>query len=216
MLAGALLCLAVLPLSATEPFVPQPIPSQVLERITGGSLPADTTLMPPSELRYIELFHYGPDGVERRGEIIVNRRIAEKTARIFKRLHDMKYPIESIRLIDDFNADDEESMRANNSSAFCYRRVKGSKKLSKHSLGLAIDINPLYNPCIRLKRNSRGDSIGVKRVEPSVANPYIDRRKEFPMKITGPNDPLVILFRSEGFKWGGAWKSVKDYQHFEY
>lgn len=54
-------------------------------------------------------------------------------------------------LIDNYDADDERSMTANNTSAFCYRTVAGSTKLSTHSRGLAVDINPLYNPYVKSK-----------------------------------------------------------------
>ena len=64
----------------------------------------------------------------------------------------MQYPIESIRLIDDYGADDTKSMEANNTSAFNYRIVEGTSHLSKHAYGRAIDINPRVNPFV--KRNS--------------------------------------------------------------
>lgn len=38
-------------------------------------------------------------------------------------------------------ANDNKSMSANNTSAFNYRVISGTKKLSNHSYGLAIDIN---------------------------------------------------------------------------
>lgn len=69
--------------------------------------------------------------------------------RAFYQLYKWEYPIESVRLIDDFEGDDELSMEANNSSAFNYRVIKGSTQLSKHALGLAIDINPRINPYVR-------------------------------------------------------------------
>jgi hypothetical protein len=27
-------------------------------------------------------------------------------------------------------------------------------------------------------------------------------------------DPVVRAFRSVGWRWGGNWRSLKDYQHF--
>ena len=29
-------------------------------------------------------------------------------------------------------------------------------------------------------------------------------------------DEAYRLFTAAGFRWGGAWRSVKDYQHFEF
>ena len=53
-----------------------------------------------------------------------------------------------MRLIDDYGANDEKSMAANNTSAFNYRVISGTTKLSNHSYGMAIDINPRINPYI--------------------------------------------------------------------
>jgi hypothetical protein len=134
--------------------------------------------------------------------------IADDLLDIFRQLYEAHYIIESIRLIDDYEADDEQSMRANNTSCFCFRSVAGSNKLSRHSMGMAVDINPLYNPCVRLTAG------GIRTVQPGTATPYADRRGHFPMKIT-KRDQACRLFTSHGFHWGGAWRSVKDYQHFE-
>ena len=77
------------------------------------------------------------------------------------------------------------------------------RTLSKHASGMAIDINPLQNPCIR------GSS-----VQPATATDYVDRSKAFPHKID-ETDFCKQVFESFGFRWGGHWRSVKDYQHFE-
>lgn len=58
------------------------------------------------------------------------------------------YPIERIRLMDDYNADDETAMRDNNTSSFNFRFISHSTKVSKHGLGLAVDLNTLYNPFV--------------------------------------------------------------------
>ena len=91
------------------------------------------------------------------------------------------------------------------------RRVTaiGSKRLSKHAQGIAIDINPLYNPCVTRKKD------GTLIVEPSTGKPYINRNAKFPYKIKR-GDLCYRLFIQHGFRWGGDWKSKKDYQHFEF
>ena len=116
---------------------------------------------------------------------------------------------EVVVLPDEYDADDEQQMRANNTSSFCYRVVAGSKTLSKHARGLAVDINTLYNPYVK----KRAD--GSLYVQPSTARPYADRTKNFPCKID-KTDLCYRLFIEQGFKWGGSWRTVKDYQHFEY
>ena len=110
-------------------------------------------------------------------------------------------------LIDEYNADDEASMQANNTSSFNYRQASGIRRLSRHAMVMAIDINPLYNPLVKHQG-------GHTRVYPSNATPYIDRMKEFPYKVE-KGDLCYRLFKQHGFKWGGDWTSSKDYQHFE-
>ena len=90
----------------------------------------------------------------------------------------------------------------------CYRTISNSTKISKHALGLAVDINPLYNPYYRRYRNGR------VKIQPSNAARYCDRKKQFAYKIDS-NDLCYKLFIKHGFQWGGAWTSLKDYQHFE-
>lgn len=73
--------------------------------------------------------------------MIVNKKIAKKTVKVFYALYQKRYRIERMRLIDDYGANDEKSMAANNTSAFNYRVISGTTKLSNHSYGMAIDIN---------------------------------------------------------------------------
>ena len=98
-------------------------------------------------------------------------------------------------------------MADNNTSCFNYRTVPGKSKLSNHSYGRAIDINPLYNPYVRTKD-------GKVLVSPQNAEEYADRSADFPYKIDR-EDLCYQLFTEHGFEWGGAWNSSKDYQHFE-
>ncbi len=183
------------------------IPDGVFARMLGKSYPRGCRVGRAS-LRYVRVLHYDDRGRVVTGELVCHKQIAADLLRIFRRLYDERYPIHSVRLIDDYGADDELSMRANNTSCFCYREVKGSRKLSAHALGMAVDLNPLYNPCCRRRRD------GTLTVQPSTATAYSDRTARFPYKITR-TDLAYRLFTASGFAWGGAWRSVKDYQHFE-
>lgn len=188
-------------------FSQQAIPDAVFERMQGKSFPVGCKVS-RNDLRYLRIKHYDLQGKVHEGEMICNKRIANDLIDIFKELYRQKYPIERMRLIDDYDADDEKSMRANNTSCFCYRKVKGAKKLSSHSMGMAVDINPLYNPLY--KRYSNGKEL----VQPSNAKRYCDRKASFNYKIV-KGDLLYRLFVNHGFEWGGDWHSKKDYQHFE-
>ena len=184
-------------------FTSQPIPTRVKARMIGKSMPDDATVS-FNELQYLKLPYYDFDGSIQQGEMVCNKAIAHDLLEIFMTLFEAKYPICSIRLIDDFNADDETSMRANNTSCFCYRTIAGSKRLSFHALGLAVDINPLQNPYV-------DGSI----IQPATAVEYANRNKDFPHKIDA-NDLCTRTFVTHGFIWAGSWPTVaKDYQHFE-
>lgn len=192
---------------STEGFSVSEIPDAVFHRMEGKSYPKGCPIK-RSELRYLRLMYVDGRGTVKQGEMVCNKAIARDVLEIFEELYKHRYPIECIRLIDDFGADDERSMRANNSSCFCYRVVKRSRKLSAHARGMAVDINTLYNPCVRRSRT------GKIIVQPSNATKYTDRKASFPYKIDR-GDLAWRLFTSHGFKWGGAWRSAKDYQHFE-
>lgn len=178
-------------------------------RITGKSYPDTTEPIQISyeELAYVHILHYDFEAQVQEGELICNQAIAQDLVEIFRELYEYQYPIEKVWLIDEYNADDELSMADNNTSCFNYRTVPGKSKLSNHSYGRAIDINPLYNPYVRTKD-------GKVLVSPQNAGEYADRSADFPYKIDR-QDLCYRLFIKHGFAWGGAWNSSKDYQHFE-
>lgn len=176
------------------------------ERITGLSYPEDDDdiAISYSDLRYVAIQYVDFEGKQQDGELIVNKKLAGEVLEIFYELYKEKYPLASVRLVDDYGqpGDDTLSMEDNNTSAFCYRRVTGSKTLSRHSLGAAIDINPLLNPYID------GD-----RVAPENGAKYVDRTLGLPGMIDH-KDLCYKLFKKHGWSWGGDWTGDKDYQHF--
>lgn len=183
------------------------IDDAVLNRISGTSYPEDCPI-PLSRLRYIRVLHIGFDGEAHIGELIVNQTIETPILEIFRQLYEAGYPIEKMLLIDTYGGNDEASMTDNNTSCFNYRTITGSSKMSSHSQGLAIDINPLYNPYVKTK----DDHV---LCQPAAAEAYIDRSGDFSYKIVR-GDLCYELFSAYGFQWGGDWTSVQDYQHFEY
>ena len=187
-------------------FTSSTIPDSIWALMQGKSVPKNCTVS-RAELRYLKVMHYGKDGKVHQGELICNKVIAQDLIDIFRELYKAKYKIERISLIDNYGADDTRSMEANNTSCFNFRFMTGSTtRISKHGMGLAIDINTLYNPYVK------GD-----KIDPPSGKKYAwnrDTRKDIPMKIDR-SDLCYKLFIKHGFKWGGAWKSAKDYQHFE-
>lgn len=190
-----------------EKFYISEIDPQTFSRMKGKSYKADCTLS-LSELRHLHLLHWNLKGEETEGELICNKKIAGILLEIFKELYSAKYKIEKIRLVDEYDADDERSMADNNSSCFNFRFISHTTTVSKHGAGLAVDINPLYNPYIK-KVNGRVN------IEPANSAAYVDRSKNFPCKIDH-DDLAYKLFTEKGFDWGGDWTGVKDYQHFEF
>ena len=190
----------------SEDFYISPITDEIFARIKGKSFKDDCTL-PREDLRYLHVLHKDLNGKEHEGEMIVNVHIAETVLDILKKLYEAEYPIEKIRLVDEYDADDEMSMEDNNSSAFNFRFISHTTKISKHGLGLAVDINTLYNPYTKIVD-------GERIIEPITAEPYLDRDADFPYKIE-KGDLCYKLFVEAGFEWGGEWEDRKDYQHFE-
>jgi hypothetical protein len=156
--------------------------------------------------RIVDVLYYSFDGKIHQGQLVIDRRLINDIQRVFQVALEARFPINSVIPISHerfqkngvYNSDGQ-SMLANNTSAFNYRRVTGGKSLSMHSYGFAIDINP-------------------------VQNPYIKRRKVLPAgAVYNPakpgtltrNCPVVKTFISLGWDWGGNWRSLKDYQHFE-
>ena len=185
-----------------------PISDALFKRMQGKSYKTNCT-MPRSSLRYLRVLHRNVEGKTQLGEMVCNQSIAADLLSIFRQLYQQGYKIERMVLIDDYDADDEISMRANNTSCFNFRLVSGTTKLSKHSQGLAIDVNPLYNPYLHLNNG---------KVEPATGKPYAHIRanlRNIPVPIIDTNDLCYRLFIQHGFRWGGAWRTVKDYQHFE-
>ncbi len=73
-------------------------------------------------------------------------------------------------------------------AAFVPRTINGARQMSRHTLGISIDINPAQNPY--------------------SADP--DRL------ITDFPDWFVDAWRDAGFCWGGDWETAKDAMHFSW
>lgn len=187
-------------------FYVEELNQEIIDRITGKSYKENSDI-PYTDLRYIRVLHMGFDELTHIGELIVYKAIAEDVVEIFRELYNIEYPIEKMLLIDEYDADDLKSMADNNSSAFNYRYIEGTARRSVHSDGMAIDINPLYNPYVRIRD-------GKLEVLPEEASEYVDRTKENRYYIR-KDDHSYNAFVSRGFTWGGEWKNSKDYQHFE-
>ena len=188
-------------------FTSMPIDDTTFKRMAGRSYKADCTVQ-RSQLRLVHVLHWNEQGRVQMGEMVCHRSIAADLVSIFRKLYDARYTISRMVLVDEYGADDERSMTANNTSCFNFRRVAGTRVLSKHSRGLAVDVNPLRNPMVKPLGS------GSVKVSPKAGRPYADRSRKFSQRID-TSDLCYRLFTAHGFKWGGHWKRSKDYQHFE-
>lgn len=177
------------------------IPDHIKDKMIGKSMPSNEPI-DFNNLSYLTLTYYGFDGKTHIGEMIVDARVGAEVVDIFKELYSAKYEIEKIRLIDEYDALDEVSMADNNSSAFCYRTIAGTNKISNHGMGLAIDINPLQNPHV----------IG-NTTSPKEGYVYANRNNTS-MGMIQKGDAAYTAFTKRGWTWGGYWTNP-DYQHFE-
>lgn len=187
-------------------FAAIPIDDATFSRMQGRSYKAGARIQ-RSELRYLRLLHVTLDGRTLMGEMVCNRALAADLVEIFHELYRQHYPIERMVLIDEYDADDERSMAANNTSCFNYRLVSGTTSLSAHARGCAVDLNPFYNPYVHTRN-------GRQLIEPRGSERYANRAASFSYKIDR-TDLAYRLFTAHGFTWGGAWRTMKDYQHFE-
>ncbi|HLG32854.1 MAG TPA: M15 family metallopeptidase [Ignavibacteriaceae bacterium] len=143
--------------------------------------------------------YYGLDDMLHQGQILVNKKIAEEVIQIFEFIKQIRFPIEKVIPLSKYNWSDSKSMEDNNTSSFNFRFVSGSRILSKHANGLAIDINPKLNPYVK-----KGKMIPANAVYDSTSVGTLTQNSE-----------LVKEFKRRGWSWGGDWKSLKDYQHFQ-
>jgi hypothetical protein len=153
-------------------------------------------------LRVVTVSHWGLDGHVHRGTVVVRDDQARKVVRAFRAIFTAGFPIRRMRLVEAYGASDRRSMSADNTSGFNCRPVEGSSTWSAHAYGLAIDLNPLENPYVK-----------DGKVLPPRGKAFLDRTLDEPGMVHA-GDEVVRAFRAIGWKWGGAWRSLKDYQHF--
>ncbi|MCL2387386.1 MAG: M15 family metallopeptidase [Defluviitaleaceae bacterium] len=186
----------------TPVFSQRPITARTARFITGLSF-QESAPFELSHLAYLSVTYVNFDGESKVGSMIVAAEIADEVLDIFREIYESRFPIYSIRLIDYFGAMDYYSLAANNTSAFNFRYIAGTRTLSRHALGMAIDINPIQNPYLR------GNTL-----KPEAGREYLDRDNIRTGMITR-GDAVYNAFISRGWIWGGNWVTLRDYHHFE-
>ncbi len=153
------------------------------------------------KMEIVTVTYNGFDHRRHQGQIVVDRAVAKEVKQIFDEIEATGYPITKVIPIVAYRWNDQASIDDNNTSAFNYRHVIGpgqnGAKLSNHSYGRAIDLNPRINPFVA--------------ADGSSPRPY-DPSKPGTLTLTSP---VTRIFLKHHWKWGGSWHSGKDYQHFE-
>lgn len=185
----------------------------IYQRIAGQSFVYNNDIA-LSDLRYLKMLHVNFDGNYQVGEMIVNASVAQQVTEIFELLCEARYEIYSMYLIDDFwvgngTDSDTNSIDHNNTSCFCYRPASGGGNLSRHAMGLAIDLNPQQNPYVRINAD------GSLSCEHENAYDYMSNRTSDMPHVITESDYAYQLFTARGWTWGGNWNNPRDYQHFQ-
>lgn len=189
-------------------FYSLPIEEGLLQTMQPNLYDANQDFVRPEDLRDIRVLYTGFDGQTHIGQLIANQLIAQDLEEIFYELYQQQYPIENISIAADCT-DDEQSMSQDLTRSLALTRDEnGQPQKHEHSLGLAVDFNPLYNPQVIVQED--GSSI----VLPATAGENAVRSEEMPYQID-ENDPAYQAFTRHGFLWGGTWPGRNDYQHFE-
>lgn len=165
------------------------------ESLSKISIPSDIK----NNLRLVDVYYYSFDGNLHRGQIVIYKDLVNDIRKIFEVIRLNKFPVQIVIPVVHYNWSDIKSMEDNNSSAFNYRNVTGTKLRSAHSIGKAIDINPLLNPQIK-----------HGKIIPQGASYN-------PLKPGTLTRTSIVVkeFLKLGWNWGGDWETTKDYQHFE-
>jgi hypothetical protein len=176
----------------------QMVPASVLAR---SSWTKDCPVA-AADLRYLTVSFRGFDGRAHTGELLVNARAAHDLVTVFAQLFAADFPIERMRISSAAELNAPPTGDTNTTEAFACRPVRGHTAWSQHAYGLAVDVNPFQNPYHK-------DQV----VLPELATAYLDRA-EARRGMVQPGGPVVRAFAAIGWKWGGDYRSLKDYMHF--
>jgi len=159
------------------------------------------TKAPQSIIRQLELFdvvYHSTDGKIHKGQILSNKKIAEEIKTLFTFMLNEGFVVEKAIPLVRYNWNDSLSMDDNNSYCFCYRNIA----YSRHASGMAIDINPRFNP-LRWKKVNRPNQPEGALLDTTVNGTLY------------PSHPVVEEFRKRGFRWGHTFSKYYDDHHFE-
>jgi hypothetical protein len=150
------------------------------------------------------------DGEVDRGPMVVHEDVARDVLWVFRRLFRARFALKRVALAREFVPEEFEPVtytRRSVTAAFNCRPVVTPRgpgnDFSRHSYGLAIDINPVENPYVT------ADGFVRNR----ASRRFLDRSRRLKGMIHD-GDVVVRSFTTIGWEWGGHWNGGKDYMHF--
>jgi hypothetical protein len=182
------------------------VPDEIWDRMQGVSWHENLACPSRETLRYLRIPYLNFYNRPQMGEMIVAKSVAPDVLWAFQQIYcSGAFLIEEMQLIDRYDGSDSRSMADNNTSGFNCRLTSNGKRLSEHSFGKAIDINPVQNPYVRNTTTL-----------PAQGKAYNSEAKRLTSRpgIIKNGDVVTKTFAAIAWKWGGDWKNSKDYQHF--
>ena len=156
----------------------------------------------PSQLVRLTFPYWDLNGGIGEGNVVVASNQAAPIARALAQAYESVFPLGKAVPVEVYGGSDPASMQDNNTSAFNCRTVTGNpRRISQHSYGNAIDVNPAENPYV----------IGSS-VYPTGSTGYLNRAVVRPGMIE-PGDAIAGTMANLGWYWGARWADP-DYQHF--
>ena len=152
-----------------------------------------------NQLSYLTVSYWGFDNKSHIGHIIINKQLAAEVVQIFEELYQHHFLIENMQLPSQHHS----SARDDDSHGFeCYQDPENKSQFSMHAYGIAIDINPVYNPYEKTPGYAYPTN-GQKFLDRSLTHRGM-------VKINGP---VFNAFIKRGWIWGG-FSQKRDYMHF--
>lgn len=164
------------------------------EAIEGAGAPQSVI----DKLELIDVTYISTDKKVHRGQIVTNKRLVPDIKEMFELMLEQGFVIERAVPIVAYNWSDSLSMANNNTYSFCYRNAS----YSYHARGMAIDINPRFNPLRWKTKNLPNQPLGA--ILDTTVNGTLY-----------PNHPIVKEFIKRGFRWGHNFSKYWDDHHFD-
>lgn len=186
------------------------VPERIKKKMLGVTIPEDAEDY-FKNLSYLTIPYVDFNGKVKEGHMIVNKSLADEVLQIFQELYNIKYPIESMKLLCEYeqeskNADKDVEYTAvddNNTYSFYYM---GSET---NSTGNAIELNPQINPKVKNGETVHANAKKYKERKDTVK--WELREKE---SFIDKETNAYKIFEKYGWTWKGE-DDNPNYGHFE-